>query len=636
MLVTKSLPLDADHFNFDLTEGFEMAVEKDWNVLDFTDLNDQLPIYDADLRALNPNKYAVRIFYKACIPMNYIDPEKYPKNPLVKDADNASFVGKYLDLVDGTVIGSPVNKMSEGSSSEQSAGQYGYHGLLIADDVPYTHEAYGLPDDRQLNHTNVAKWAFATGSSLATCKISNDDTYLQPYDWATNGFAYMLMNKGGFENGGVASFMINNGALAYSVDTSANRFNLPTDDHHQSNIKYLQPLLFKPFGVAFEDHLTTHHGTDVATAGWFYCVLGVQEIGGEDPSFQIDPSVTHVAFKHENTLITDFDMEKGVYSGYESTINTKCDIVTVEVADYVELVEATLNGNDITIGSPVNNIYTLSINMNSGTNTLRLETLDENNQTLIYVLDVEYNEVAFKPFNYIMLSDTNGVGDESKVTVLGIDGLYTYTAGMVQFTEDQDHNLHAGIEIEFSGNDLMGSNYTLTIDDSAYTPSPAIDTTTHKVIWRNVPLSTQPSVIKVTFDDYDENTVTVTFQDAAPTTSYIEHITNNNTLDLYLPAPFDPDDGEPIHEEDLMSNEVTGTIYIKTVNYYKVNRAYYTDAQDTRVNLKIKNLGNNQYSFSYDFSGLSSVNLNVYTIDTDEEKAPVGYRFHITFEADPT
>jgi hypothetical protein len=493
-----------------------MAVEKEWNVLDFTDLNDQLPIYDADLRALNPNKYAVRIFYKACIPMNYIDPENYPNNPLVKDADNASFVGKYLDLVDGTVIGSPVNKMSEGSSSEQSAGQYGYHGLLIADDVPYTHEAYELPDDRQLNHTNVAKWAFATGSSLATCKISDDDTYLQPYNWATNGFAYMLMNRGGFENGGVASFMVNNGALAYSVDTSANRFNLPTDDHHQSNIKYLQPLLFKPFGVAFEDHLTTHHGTEVATAGWFYCVLGVQEIGGEDPSFQIDPSVTHVTFKHEDTLITDFEMEEGVYSGYESTINTECDIVTVEVADYVELVEARFNDDALTIYSPVNNIYTLSINMNSGTNTLTLKTLDENGQNINYDIEVEYNAVAFKPFNYITLSDALNSGDPDSETIIGSDGLYTYNERMIQFSEDESNHCHATIEIEFNGNDVMGSNHTLTIDDSEYTHSPAIDTTTHRIMWNNVPLSTQPSVIKVTFDDYDGNPVTATFSSEEP------------------------------------------------------------------------------------------------------------------------
>lgn len=514
MLVTKSLPLDADHFNYDLTEGFEMAVEKDWNVLDFADLNDQLPIYDADLRELNPNKYAVRIFYKACIPMCYIDPETYTTNPLVKDADNASFVGKYLDLVDGTVIGSPINKMSEGSSTEQSYGEYGYHGLLIADDVASTHEAYELPDDRQLNHTNVAKWAFATGSSLATCKISDDDTYLQPYDWATNGFAYMLMNKGGFENGGVASFMVNNGALAYSVDTSANRFNLPTDDHHQNNIKYLQPLLFKPFGVAFEDHLTTHHGTEVATAGWFYCVLGVQEIGGEDPSFQIDPSVTHVWFEDANLDGTAFEPEEGMYSGYSSSVDVLCDTLKVEVADYVELTEAKLNGVALTIGSPTNNRYTFSINIVEGTNTLILKTLDENSQTLTYEFEVDYSVEPPQtqlPFEHVELWDAFDDGDPQHVTVYGADGQYTYTGNMVQFDPDPDTGIHAGVELQFANNDVMGSNHSLTIDGSAYTPSPTVWTDTHRLTWLQIPLATQPSVIEVSFDDYDGNPVTVTF-----------------------------------------------------------------------------------------------------------------------------
>lgn len=289
MVVTKSLQLDADHFNFDLTENFEMAVEKDWNVLDIATINKDFPIYDSDLRPHLPSKYAVRLFFKACIPMCYVDPETYETNPLVKDASNASFTGKYLDLVDGTVLGSPVNKMSQGSSTEQRYGEFGYHGLLIADDVPSTKEAYALPDYRQLNHTNITMHDFASGSSIASCKVDSD--YYQPKDVGTynediQNVTYMLMNKGGYVDGGVASFIINNGALAYSIDTSGNRMNLPLDDDKVNNYKYLQPLLFKPFGVAFADHLTVNNGNDVATAGWFYCVLGVKEITDE-PTYEV-------------------------------------------------------------------------------------------------------------------------------------------------------------------------------------------------------------------------------------------------------------------------------------------------------------------------------------------------------------
>lgn len=397
MVVTKSLPLDSDHFNFDLTEGFEMAVEKDWNVLDFTDLNDELVIYDSDLRALSPSKYGVRIFYKACIPMCYVDPENYPDNPLIKEADNASFRGKYLDLVDGTVIGSPVNKMSQGSTSEQSYGEFGYHGLLIADDVPTTKEAYALPNDRALNHTNVAKWAFAAGSSLASCKVDGD--YYQPKDISlytdnVKGFAYMLMNKGGMNDGGVASFIINNGALAYSIDTSGNRFNLPTDNDYAINHKYLQPALFVPFGVAFRDHLTLNdQETPVDTAGWFYCVLGVNEVGGEDPSYQIDPQLIRLS-DGEGLQI---DPVEGTYS-YSDDISSDSGTFGIEVADYCSIASINLNGSYLQVPSPVNNVYSISFSdLIVGNNSLIVITEDENSQALVYRFTLTYSEGPTPP-----------------------------------------------------------------------------------------------------------------------------------------------------------------------------------------------------------------------------------------------
>lgn len=397
MVVTKSLPLDSDHFNFDLTQGFEMAVEKDWNVLDFTDLNDQLTIYDADLRPMQPSKYGVRIFYKACIPMCYVDPENYPDNPLVKTADNASFRGKYLDLIDGTVLGSPVNKMSQGSTSEQSYGEFGYHGLLIDSDVPTTKSAYALPDDRALNHTNVAKWAFAGGSSLASCKV--DGGYYQPKDislYTENvmGFAYMLMNKGGYNAGGVASFIVNNGALAYSIDTSANRFNLPTDDDHVENNKYLQPALFIPFGVAFADHLTINdQETPVDTTGWFYCVLGVNEVGGEDPSYQIDPQLIRLS-DGEGLQI---DPVAETYS-YSDDISDTSGTFGIEVADYCSIVSINLNDSYLQVPSPVNNVYSISFSdLSVGDNSLVIVTEDENSQALVYRFTLTYSEGPTPP-----------------------------------------------------------------------------------------------------------------------------------------------------------------------------------------------------------------------------------------------
>lgn len=392
MIVTKSLPLDSEHFNFDLTKGFEMAVEKDWNVLDFTNLNDQLTIYDADLRPMQPSKYGIRIFYKACIPMCYVDPETYKSNPLVKTANNSAFNGKYLDLIDGTVIGSPVNKMSQGTATEQRYGEFGYHALLIDENAIANKPAYALPDDRALNHTNVAKWAFASGSSIASCKV--DTNYYQPkdiglYDDDVKGFAYMLMNKGGLNDGGVASFIVNNGALAYSIDTSANRFNIPTDDDNVNSYKYLQPALFVPFGVAFSDHLTLNNQeTPVDTAGWFYCILGVNEVGGEDPSYQIDPQLIRLS----NGEGLQIDTVAKTYS-YSDNIGSNSGTFNIEIADYCNIVSITLNNESIQVPSPINNVYNISFsNLISGTNTLIVRTQDENEQALTYTFSLSYTQ----------------------------------------------------------------------------------------------------------------------------------------------------------------------------------------------------------------------------------------------------
>lgn len=392
MIVTKSLPLDSEHFNFDLTKGFEMAVEKDWNVLDFTNLNDQLTIYDADLRPMQPSKYGIRIFYKACIPMCYVDPETYKSNPLVKTANNNSFHGKYLDLIDGTVIGSPVNKMSQGPAVEQRYGEFGYHALLIDENAIANKPAYALPDDRALNHTNVAKWAFASGSSIASCKV--DTNYYQPkdiglYDDNVKGFAYMLMNKGGLNDGGVASFIVNNGALAYSIDTSANRFNIPTDDDNINSHKYLQPALFVPFGVAFSDHLTLNgQETPVDTAGWFYCILGVNEVGGEDPSYQIDPQLIRLS----DGKGLQIDPVAGTYN-YSNNISSNSGTFNIEIADYCNIVSITLNNESIQVPSPINNVYNIPFsNLISGTNTLIVITQDENEQALTYTFNLSYTQ----------------------------------------------------------------------------------------------------------------------------------------------------------------------------------------------------------------------------------------------------
>lgn len=422
--VIKSLQLDSDHFNFDLTEGFEMAVEKDWNVLDVVDINDTLPIYDSDLRRHMPGKYAIRLFFKACVPMCYVDGETYETNPLLKDADNASYTGKYFSLEEGTPIGSPVIKQSQGSSMEQSSHQFGYHGLLIADGIPSSKEAYALPEYRQLNHTNITMHDFATGCTIATPNVGGlgNGNYYQPVsiDALTENvqnFTFELMTPAGFNAGGVVSFIVNNGALAYTVSTEGNRLNVPTDDDNNANYKYLQPALFKPFGVGFKDHVGTNE-----TVGWFYCVLGVNEISEEDPDWQVDPSIVRLSSTN-----LQIDPVEGTYT-YDGDLGANSGTLSVEVADYAEISEITINDTVIVVPSPSANVYAIPFTdqiVTEGDNIVIIKTIDINHQELTYTFTLAYEApAALSPL--VSITDQSGLDEFSDIT--GVAGTTSYTS----------------------------------------------------------------------------------------------------------------------------------------------------------------------------------------------------------------
>lgn len=290
---TYSIPLDAEHFDFDYTPGFEMAIAKDWQVLDVVDLSKQFDLFDADLNAMRATKYGVRLFYKPVLPLSYFD-DSYV-NPLIKIADNQSYKGKYFDFIDGTPLGSPVCKISQGSSTETAFGEVGYHGLLFADDVfmynwknPTAYNSnYAIPDERQLNHTYINKHDFATGTSIASLKVVNNLSYQQQLKVTTQDVGSETIYKDAFLTlsdgtnvGAIASFIVNNGTLSYTISTDGGRLNVPTDTTFQENRNYLMPKLFKAFGAGFLDHIT-----DNDTVGWMYCILGVNELSTEDEDF---------------------------------------------------------------------------------------------------------------------------------------------------------------------------------------------------------------------------------------------------------------------------------------------------------------------------------------------------------------
>lgn len=386
MVITKSLQLDSDHFNFDLTPGFEMAVEKEWNVLDFADINQSLTMYDSSHNAYVTNRYGVRIFYKAVIPMCYVDGETYETNPLVRTARRGVTNPNIVDLINGTAIGSPVLKMTQ--DLKNPSFEYGYHGLLIADDVPTDKAAYALPSDSDLNDTTITKSDFASGSSISKLK---DDSYYLPLDTGThyddllqNG-EYILLGPGGQSSGGVASFIVNNGALAYSIDTSSNAFNLPSDTDHESGHKYLLPMLFKPFGVAFKDILDQNDNT----AGWFYCVLGVKDFG--DPSYDIDPAIERFAYGDDYTDPYEGEYSYDLDDAAGHTLQTLEDL-EITVYDNVEILAISINDTPIQVPVPINNKYTIPSTEFTTPDTYSLEILTEDTggNQLTYSLSLTY------------------------------------------------------------------------------------------------------------------------------------------------------------------------------------------------------------------------------------------------------
>lgn len=418
MVITKSLQLDSDHFNFDLTPGFEMAVEKEWNVLDFADINQSITMYDSSHNAYVPNRYGVRIFYKAVIPMCYVDGETYETNPLVRTASRGVQNPDIVDLINGTAIGSPVLKMTQGTKN--ASFEYGYHGLLIADDVPTDKAAYALPSDSDLNDTTITKSDFASGSSISKLK---DDSYYLPLDTGTyyddllqNG-EYILLGPGGQNSGGVASFIVNNGALAYTIDTSSNSFNLPSDNEQESGHKYLLPLLFKPFGVAFKDVLDQNDNT----AGWFYCVLGVKDFG--DPSYNVDPAIERFAYGDAYV-----DPTEGTYNYGGSTFNTIEDL-EITVYDNVEITAISINNVAIQVPTPVNNKYTIdsAFITGDGVYDFSILTLDNGDNQLTYSYTFTYEQEQPQPSGGVPFQTVSVDGTNYSMDVEGEEDVTSYT-----------------------------------------------------------------------------------------------------------------------------------------------------------------------------------------------------------------
>ena len=275
MLETHSLKLSHDDFNYDYTPGFEMGIEKNWHVIDPTQVDKNIELYDSDLNKLyNDDRYGIRIFYKLVLPLSYFSDSNVNTNAML-DSD-----GKFT-FDNGLAIGNPTLSMSFGSNIVKSRG------LLISEETFKNNNNYMLPDEWSLNHTYTKRSAFANGTSIANLFVrSSNENYLQQQgtlllststpEITSSNYPYIFAS--GRNQGAISSININSGNVAYTVTTEGNSMNVPNSNlkASQYGTKKLMPLLFKPFGMSW-----CSNDANPAVVGWVYCVLGVKQMMGE-------------------------------------------------------------------------------------------------------------------------------------------------------------------------------------------------------------------------------------------------------------------------------------------------------------------------------------------------------------------
>lgn len=276
MLETHSLKLSRDDFDYDYTPGFEMGIERNWHVIDPTQVDKNIELYDSDLNKLyNDDRYGIRIFYKLVLPLSYFSDSNVNTNAMM-DSD-----GKFT-FDNGLAIGNPTLSMSFGSNVVKNRG------LLISEETFKNNNNYILPDEWSLNHTYTKRSAFANGTSISSLFIRNgSENYLQQQNTILvsistpdiNSSNYPYIFASGHNQGAISSININSGNVAYTVTTEGNSMNVPNSNLPASSYgtKKLMPLLFKPFGMSW---CSDDANPDVV--GWVYCVLGVKQMMGEN------------------------------------------------------------------------------------------------------------------------------------------------------------------------------------------------------------------------------------------------------------------------------------------------------------------------------------------------------------------
>lgn len=225
-----SKALTADNFDYDMTDGFRMGVEKQWHKIAPLAPLKTTDIYDLNGNKLDATNYGISIWIKAVVPLSHFDDSGVTENDC-KIFDN----GDRMTLLKGTPLGTPVTMTGATSSYARDIVQLD----MLRTGLP---TAYAKPT--QLNTTGIPNTAFADGRNncLATTALKIDNKEYKIIDNPFN--TYLVGTNDDVNNKSlVPSCFISNGTLSYTIETANLLLN-----QSNTNIRYVIPELFTMFG----------------------------------------------------------------------------------------------------------------------------------------------------------------------------------------------------------------------------------------------------------------------------------------------------------------------------------------------------------------------------------------------------
>lgn len=288
MLHSFTKNLNQTDFYYDIRDGFNMAVEKEWHMVDPISIptSNKIDLYDVELNKLNDSNYGIRIFYKLVLPLSSFSDSGITTNDLLTNYNNSYFSTTF----EKASIGSPCLPFYNYSSS----GLRCLKGLVVDKNLTAS-GAYQLPSNNILNNTSIPKSDFAVGATIAdgyagfkldgkTFSIRNDASIKASSSSLFNSPNYLFMSRSlnvseGYQ--GFQGMQVSDTTVTYSVDTSAALMNIPVHSNNSStNLKFM-PRLFEPFGLMLfaEGSIERIYNDDYKNqlkniSGWIYYVLG--------------------------------------------------------------------------------------------------------------------------------------------------------------------------------------------------------------------------------------------------------------------------------------------------------------------------------------------------------------------------